>query len=611
MNTRIAIPAAIIIALLVAVSLCILYPELVFNSDGNTGLKERFSIRGQSFSRWRLIRSYNIISYGIFWTALLISSAYLLMRLISSTTKPIVLIDKYAIRAGFDALKRNPVTAAILLLYTALLYYGTTYYYVELIGWYSGVYTQDLLANFRLNEWFLRETMARNDYRFFPLAHQDLHLLSWFTPYVKVWILVSALQLFTIIYFSTKIIRRIAGKAVPYLFLSACLLFLFHASTAKAFFQFIYSERMIVFIFSIFVYSYYRYRETRQEQYFYACLITALWGVFFKDIAFVLFAGLPFFTVVFDLIKAAGVLRSESGFISSLSPLTEKYRLELAIVGIVLAYIFLYIMLSVFPSIAKGEGAYKDAAESFRLDIAPNDVRIWAIFLVLAFRSYRILAKKEQVEILDALNATAIAYILALASLVGFSSYSYLALPVYYVALLDILYMGVIVYNYASSRIKPNAAYLPGVVVCFALLFFHESKGGASFYSTLTYYKDVQSSWETTFNKVDEIAREKFATGDEVNIIYTKSWFNDGRHLDRLRYHRLIYLDPIDHNYVVKDGVNPGAHYKPKPGDIFINIDKDNLDFVENELQDLEMVYAYDEGRRNGRIYEFRTRAEK
>jgi hypothetical protein len=51
----------------------------------------------------------------------------------------------------------------------------------------SGNPGEHLLNNFSLCQVFLRETMRRDDYRFFPLVRQDLHILSWFTKYVKMW----------------------------------------------------------------------------------------------------------------------------------------------------------------------------------------------------------------------------------------------------------------------------------------------------------------------------------------------------------------------------------------------------------------------------------------
>ena len=599
--------STLIIALAVAVlvlamaSVFTVWPELLFKLDE----KERYLIGKSSVNKTQLLRTYHTVSYTIFWFTFLIASLYLITCLILSTSKPIILVDKNTIGAGLRALFHNPVTVVLLVCYTALMYYGTSYYYPEIVGWYSGVYTQDLLDNFRLNEQFIRETMGRNDYRFYPLGHQDLHLLSWFTPYVKVWIIVSALQLFTIIYFSSKLINKLVGEDIPYLFLGASILFLFHVSTANTFFQFIYAERMLVFFFSIFAYCYYNYRKSREERYFYATLLTALFGIFFKDTAFILFGGLPFFAVVLDLLGGLKTTRSRLRSRDDLTHVLSSYRIEFAIAGLVISYLFLYIILSVLRSIAKGEGAYNDAGQHLRLDIRLTDIRIWLIFLVMVFRSYFIATKKDKANILDSLNATALVYILANSVLTGFSSYSYIALPVYYVALLNILYIVAILYKHTKLRMRKSLLLLI-VITGFTAIFLLESYRGVSFVSTVTHLKNRQSSWEMTYQKVGEIARVKFEQGDEANIIYTKSWFANNRHLDRLRYHRLIYLDPSNHKYVVKDGIDPGAYYTPKKGDILINIDQSNLDFIEEELTNYKIIYEYEKGRGNAKIFEFK-----
>ena len=115
---------------------------------------------------------------------------------------------------------------------------GTSWFYPELVAWYDGIIDHQLLDNFSIRFEFIAETMLRNDYRFFPLAHQDLHILSWFTPYVKVWIIVSAAELFAIIILSARFIRRLCGDAsANYLLLIISLLFLSAPSTGFAFFS--------------------------------------------------------------------------------------------------------------------------------------------------------------------------------------------------------------------------------------------------------------------------------------------------------------------------------------------------------------------------------------
>ena len=55
---------------------------------------------------------------------------------------------------------------------------GTTYLYKDLIGWYPSLIENNLLDNFSIRGSFISETFRRTDFRFFLLAHQDLHILA-------------------------------------------------------------------------------------------------------------------------------------------------------------------------------------------------------------------------------------------------------------------------------------------------------------------------------------------------------------------------------------------------------------------------------------------------
>ena len=79
--------------------------------------------------------------------------------------------------------------------------------------------------------------MRRTDYRFFPLAHQDLHILSWFTIHIKTWMLFSAAKLIGIALLSIKFLNSLESqkhaKTTTILFLSSLLLI--HPSSGTAF----------------------------------------------------------------------------------------------------------------------------------------------------------------------------------------------------------------------------------------------------------------------------------------------------------------------------------------------------------------------------------------
>ena len=55
--------------------------------------------------------------------------------------------------------------------------------------------------------------MFRNDFRFFPLSHQDLHILGWLTPYASIWMLVNAAELFKICILSTKTAGELSNRS--------------------------------------------------------------------------------------------------------------------------------------------------------------------------------------------------------------------------------------------------------------------------------------------------------------------------------------------------------------------------------------------------------------
>ena len=92
--------------------------------------------------------------------------------------------------------------------------------------------------------------------------------------------------------------------------------------------------------------------------------------------------------------------------------------------------------------------------------------------------------------------------------------------------------------------------------------------------------------------------------GDEVNLIYSKSWFRNRDHLRRLKYDRLIYLDPDTHAHIIFDGVDTGQNYIPKPGDFLLNIDTGKqLEKHSIDLSSYQLIYEYDPDLSNGKIY--------
>ena len=107
--------------------------------------------------------------------------------------------------------------------------------------------------------------MGRNDFRFFPLSHQDLHVLSWLTPYTKVWSIVSTIELIATIILGCKLIERIRKNGTSAsLILMGTLLFLFTSASTYNYFQFIYSERFLTFLLALYAYHYCIYLDSGQ-----------------------------------------------------------------------------------------------------------------------------------------------------------------------------------------------------------------------------------------------------------------------------------------------------------------------------------------------------------
>jgi len=592
-----------IVALIVLLSI-LLFPELVFDSNGGNGLSERFQVGPTEISRKAALKAYNDVTHGIFVITVLAVLTYLLGRHLKTTTRPILLIDKTSLASLTELFRCYPLTIVVFLLYTASMLHGATWYFVEVVGWFDGIYRDDLLENFAINWELIKETMRRNDFRFFPLAHQDLQILGWLTPYVKIWMLVNALELMIIVIISVKFTRRLTDTNAPLLALGATLLFLIQPAVAKPFFQFPYSERMVVFFYALFIYSYLAYQQTRHEKFLYAALITATLGIFFKDTAFLLF-GTPAAVTL-----TLGTLGKLEGYAPArgTSPQcwTKSYRLEIWLMGLVGVFFVAYFVLSFLPSSVSSNAVYKPSGTRFTLTGLSEDVRLWFLLGVFGFRIIVIALDRASPGVLDSVNLAAILYALALTYLIGLDTRSYLALPVQFVAVLNFLF----VWGVACARTRRVPAALRvvslsallGVVVLIAYEHTHKS----NFYNAVTAIKAQQAAWRKTFRKAERLVQQKNELGEVINILYTKSWFRHYRHLDRLNYDRLVFLDPNNLTYKVMKGANKGEQYTPQTGDLLVNPDNRDIHIIRDELAKFRLVFDADPSLRNGKIYEYR-----
>ena len=496
--------------------------------------------------------------------------------------------------------RAHPLVLALFAGYTVAMVHGTNWMYPELVGWYSSIPGEHLLNNFSFRQDFLRETMRRDDYRFFPLAHQDLHILSWFTAYVKVWMLVSAAELFTIVVVSARFVRRLSGRSqIPALLLITSLLLLFHPATGMAFFQFSYCERFLTFLFALYCGAYLHHHQHRDKASFYAALLFGLIGIFIKDIAVVLFVVPPAVMLIAGSLGLVEGRPSWNG--SSRGEWAEAYRLELWLCSLALIFLLAYVVLSLLPSAFANKGSYnKNKGFLF----AP-DWRLWFLIGFCLVRTAAISMRRSRINLLDGLNLASLTYAAGLLVLIGFESHKYLTLPVQWVTVLDLgfvwaCWISPALQRHSSARV---AGAMGSAVVLGTIGIDHLQP--PNFAASVSTIKVRQQSWMEAYQAIDAISTPIRTQGEAINLIYSKqSWFSAKRHLGRLRFDRLIEFDPQRNRFSVEEGTGKGALYTPQAGDLLFTIDKDA-----STLQPLlerwptQLLYQDNNGQENGRVY--------
>ena len=322
-----------------------------------------------------LLSQYNDITHGGFIAVLAVLAGLLIYSAIKASeqdAKP--KIQKSWKSKITNFIKQHPVVMIVLTIYVMLMVQESSWFFKEIVTWYDDIYSDHLLNNFSIRDSFINETMGRNDFRFYPLSHQDLHVLSWVTPYVKIWSLVSALELIATIILGCKVIELVKKKRTSAsLILMGTLLFLFTSSSASNYFQFIYSERFLTFLLALYAYHYSVYLNSGQLKNGRLAVLFALFITFFKDVA-VLLSVIPAITTI-----AAGALgavpgRPKWGAIRPLSWM-HSYALEIAIISLAPFFLASFAILSALPSLAAGVRRY-DAHLGF--SVLALDIRLIA-----------------------------------------------------------------------------------------------------------------------------------------------------------------------------------------------------------------------------------------
>ena len=551
-----------------------------------------------------LLSQYNAIAHGGFFAVLTVLAGLLIRSIVTAGTqetkpKP----QKSWPLAIADFIKQHPAVAIVLTAYVVLMVQESSWFYKEILTWFNDIQSDQLLNNFSLRQRLINETMGRNDFRFFPLSHQDLHVLSWLTPYIKVWSLVSAIELIATIILGCKLIERInKNRTSASLILMGTLLFLFTSASAYNYFQFIYSERFLTFLIALYAYHYSVYLDSGEQRNGRLALLFALFIPFFKDTA-VLLAVVPAATTIVAGSIGAMPNRPAWGSIRP-SQWSKAYALEIAIVSLALFFLAAFGMLSALPSIAADVPRY-DAHLNF--SVLALDVRLIVFLGFITTRLWLICRRKANVNALDGLNLAALVYGFSLYALVGLEGSNYMSLPIQFVAVLDILMTWE---SLLAPKLKHriNSRQAQAVALGTTLLLLNiEDRQAATFRQRAQLISWKQRSWLTTLNQTRLITERAKENGEIVNLIYSKGWFKHSDQMKALTYDRLVYYDIDTRRYSIKAGIGKGEFYTPQSGDFLIDIDTGEK-LAQNgiDLSNYDVLYQEHPSREYARIFRHR-----
>ena len=551
-----------------------------------------------------LLSQYQELTHDIWLILLLLATGYLINRIYVNKKRERAQIDSKPgspVESCVQFIRNNPITTVLFAAYTVAMISGTTYLFRDILGWYPDLVQGYFVDNFSLRGSFIDETMRRTDYRFFPLAHQDLHILSWFTIHIKTWMLFSAAELIGIALLSIKFLNNLESqkhaKTTTILLLSSLLLI--HPSSGTAFFHVIYCERLLCLIFMLYINSYLDHLKTGNLSSLYSTLLWALIGIYIKDIAILLFVVPPISLWAADAIYLRLRTKQQTPQPSLFS---QRYRLEHWLSSLCLIFICSYIVLALVPSSYMAEGAYN--AKKATHDIV-LDLRFYLFAFVVIVRAAAIATKKKLFGLLDAINLAALAYAFALFGTYKFDSTSYLSLPFQLIATINIAWVWVqYVDKPKNQSLRGTKKLLGAIVTSTVIISADHATTQNTFASNVIDLKFEQAYVQSTYEKLDRISRDIRNSGDDVNIITNqKSRFSVKRHLNRIPYKSLIEYIPSKNIYLVKDGAGKGSIYMPKIGDIIVNLDK-KIDLIDPILSNhkTELIYRHNSSDRTGMI---------
>ena len=232
------------------------------------------------------------------------------------------------------------------------------------------------------------------------------------------------------------------------------------------------------------------------------------------------------------------------------------------------------------------------------------DLRLTVLALTLLVRTVQIFRGKLVFSALDAFNVGGITYALGLFAMVGFRSSNYMALPVQFASTLNLVVVANWSIHWMHTRGVNMRTLGVGTVAACSGLIGLEHLERQNFAHRITKMQIAQDSWVKTLERMDQISRQALMDGEDINIIYSKSWFRNRGHLERLRFNRLIYYDIDLQTYTVVDGTDKGSTYKPQLGDFLLDIDTGKR--LKNSSMDMaayDKIWDYDDRESNGKIY--------
>lgn len=537
----------------------------------------------------RLLRQYQGTVSDIFFALLIAATVTLITQTIISKKQEAKTKNTFGHHRKKESLlsfaKEHPILLIIMAAYTTAMIVGTTHLYKDLIGWYPDLIDKDLLNNFSIRSSFISETMRRSDLRMFPLAHQDLHILSWFTVHVKTWMLFTAAELFAIAILSARLIERINGifpNKTPGLLQVIVILLLFQPATGNTFFHVIYCERTLALLLIIFAHCLLEYQQTRSKSSLLKAILTALLGIFTKDIAIILFT-VP---AILELLSS-----TYSSNFKSLEEWARNNIMHLSILALVPIFCTSFIFIALIPSSYANTRIYSDPTSFTIL----ADLRFYIFIALAGIRLWRSTRTGNKPDLIDELNIAALFYTIALAFFAKFDTSDYLTFPIQMIIVINIGWAWTLgiktawVAQLRHQQINALALGFSGLVILVEQFTLRPS-----FSSTVLEMKRLQSSTQQTYEAITPIARKIRENGEPVNIIISRSSrLSYHRHMNRIPYDRLIEFYPKTGKFWIKDGIDKGSQYSPSEGDIVANIDK-SIEIIEPILKDKRYTKIYE-----------------